>query len=164
MSKTSCHSRIIKRRLVWICQASPLNQPFIFLNYLSEHSCYLLVILRSNVNWDLRASLCNGGNTFFSILSPYFESVTQFSSLESIQSSTCMFAVAFLRSPFFALLQNMPFKWSTTLRSITQRHQQFVWFDCGTGDAKNPNMLSNFTLSYGFEFIASMWFAGFSNC
>lgn len=31
MSKTNCHSRIIKRRLVWICQASPVNQPFIFL-------------------------------------------------------------------------------------------------------------------------------------
>lgn len=84
MSKTNCHSRIIKRRLVWICQASPVNQPFIFLNYLSEHSCYLLVILRSNVNWDLRASLCNGGNTFFSILSPYFESLVAWNPFKAL--------------------------------------------------------------------------------
>lgn len=69
---------------------------------------------------------------------------------------------SFPQISFFALLWNMPFKGSTTLRSITQRHQQFVWFYCGTWDAKNPNMLSNFTLSYGFEFIVSMWIVSYS--
>lgn len=160
MSKTNCHSRIIKRRLVWICQASPVNQPFIFLNYLSEHSCYLLVILRSNVNWDLRASLCNGGNTFFSILSPYFESLVAWNPFKALP--VC--CRSFPQISFFCIVIKHAIQWSTTLQSITQRHQQFVWFYCGTWDAKNPNMLSNFTLSYGFEFIASMWFAGFSNC